>query len=94
MADFLDDLYDARWHKLRRLKQYTEVLTASVVSSYSNVFKQDLAHSDERVAILNYMFEETWSFSQKRGLYLSLFEIFLVHTVEHFGTIYNGSKKK
>ena len=55
MADFLDDLYNARWHKIRGLKRYSEVLTASVVSSFSNVFKQDLAHSGKRVAILNKM---------------------------------------
>lgn len=30
MADFLDDLYNARWHKIRGLKRYSEVLTASV----------------------------------------------------------------
>jgi len=30
MADFLDDLYDARWHKVSWLKRRTEVLTVSV----------------------------------------------------------------
>ena len=42
MAEFLDDVYDARWHKIRWLKRYAHVLTASVVSSYSNVFNRIL----------------------------------------------------
>ena len=36
MADFLDDLYDARWNKIRWLKRLTNVLTASVVSECAN----------------------------------------------------------
>lgn len=36
MADFLDDLYDARWNKIPGLKRLTNVLTASVVSECAN----------------------------------------------------------
>lgn len=34
MADYpLDNLYDARWNKIRGLKKFVDVLTVSVVSS-------------------------------------------------------------
>ena len=32
MADFLDDLYEAKWHKFRSSRKYSDILTVLVVS--------------------------------------------------------------
>ena len=42
MADFLDDLYEAKWYKFRSLRKYSDILTVSVVSLLKVV--EDLVH--------------------------------------------------
>ena len=53
MADFLDDLYDANFHKFSSTRKYSDILTVSVVSSTAVAYRTGICmfyHRERREA--------------------------------------------
>lgn len=77
MADFLSNLYDRGWHRLQPNRKYTDVLTASVVSSHSSFFSFEVIFTVGEFH--NFSFSLSFIFmSVIYFLYLRLFSRFLL----------------